>query len=72
MLFDTSGSAESFNVKKSETPTFVDAFSYYFTIEILNRVYNDSLMNPDSPDYEKMQSEVIDTVSVRFLFYFKQ
>lgn len=67
MVFNVTGSAESVNVKQLETLASVDGFSYYFTFEIMNRNYSDSLLDPESPAYKKMYSEVSTAVSVHFI-----
>ncbi|KAG7325892.1 hypothetical protein KOW79_010817 [Hemibagrus wyckioides] len=36
----------------------LDSMGYYFSIEIMNRIYNDSLLDPESADYKKMHGEV--------------
>ncbi|KAK3525363.1 hypothetical protein QTP86_031085, partial [Hemibagrus guttatus] len=42
-----------------ETETLaLDSMNYYFTIEIMNRIYNNSLLDPESADYKKMHGEV--------------
>lgn len=69
MLFKTAASAEGANLKKPETLA-ADALSYYFSFEIMNRIYSTSLMDPNSPDYKKMYSEVSNAVSVHFRFAF--
>lgn len=51
--------------------TSLDSLGYYFTMEIMNRVYNDSLLDPKSPDYQKMYSEVSNAVSLHFRLVFK-
>ncbi|KAF5893910.1 mucin-1-like, partial [Clarias magur] len=60
-----SASAESADIKKPET-LVVDSLSYYFSIEIMNRVYNDSLQNPNSADYKRMFNEVSGAVRAAY------
>lgn len=69
MLFKTAASADGANMKKSEKLA-VESLSYYVSFEIMNRIYNTSLLDPDSPDYKKMYSEVSNVVSVHFMFAF--
>ncbi|KAM9434627.1 uncharacterized protein Hap1MRO34_002391 [Clarias gariepinus] len=60
-----SASAESADIKKPET-LVVDSLSYYFSIEIMNRVYNDSLQDSNSPDYKRMFNEVSGAVLLAY------
>lgn len=70
MLCHTAASAESANLETSQKLAADYEFDYYFTIEIMNRIYNDSLTDPDSPYYKMMYSEVSGAVSVHFIFAF--
>lgn len=39
------------------------SFTYDFTMDVTNRIYNHSLLNPESRDYKMMYEEVSSAVS---------
>ncbi|KAK2864737.1 hypothetical protein Q7C36_003891 [Tachysurus vachellii] len=57
-VFMMTASAEGVIIKEAAMFTSLDSVGYYFTMEIMNRVYNNSLLDPKSPDYQKMYNEV--------------
>lgn len=66
MLFNSAASIQGADTNEPQNFA-LDSMGYYFTIEILNRIYNDSLLDPESADYKKMHGEVSNAVS----FYFR-
>ncbi|KAK6323841.1 hypothetical protein J4Q44_G00061800 [Coregonus suidteri] len=65
LIFVISGalSASFFRVPRSVTPAGMSTtptakMAYQICMEITNRVFNDSLLNPNSEDYKKMYDEV--------------
>ncbi|XP_053087448.1 uncharacterized protein si:dkeyp-92c9.4 isoform X2 [Pangasianodon hypophthalmus] len=53
-----SGSAEGASLVTSKAANTEPSFTYDFTMDITNRIYNDSLLNTKSQDYNLMYEEV--------------
>lgn len=63
LWFHSAVPAKGADAQKPEKMAAPNSLAYYFNIEIMNRIYNDSLLDPESLDYKKMHLEVSNAVS---------
>ncbi|XP_060721485.1 G8 domain-containing protein DDB_G0286311-like isoform X1 [Tachysurus vachellii] len=53
-----SGSAEGASLEVTKSTKSDPLYTYDFTLNIINRIFNDSLLNPKSQDYKVMYEEI--------------
>ncbi|XP_046699672.1 nuclear transcription factor Y subunit alpha-like [Silurus meridionalis] len=58
VILKTSASAGGESLERAEAMSAEDTFNYNFSFEIMNRIYNNSLQDPQSEDYKNMYKEV--------------
>lgn len=63
IIFPSAGSAEGASLVTLKAANSDPSVTYDFSIDITNRVYDDSLLDPESQGYKTMYDEVSSAVS---------